>query len=82
MKQRLEAIERKKAAKAAEIKATADLLRAKGPLTAAQIAEALGCSKPTAYQRLRALEAAGHKLYTHREPRQVRGPAPASYKLR
>jgi DNA-binding Lrp family transcriptional regulator len=38
------------------------------PMTAKQIAKAMGCSKPTAYQRVRTLEARGHRIVYHAVP--------------
>lgn len=41
----------------------AGLLKRK-PMTARSIAEVLGCCKPAAYQRIAALQARGHAVYT------------------
>lgn len=57
------------------------LLRAK-PRTAKEIAAAMGCSKPTVYERVRALKAAGVTVLeeVERSP-GVTGPAARTFRV-
>jgi predicted ArsR family transcriptional regulator len=58
------------------------LLREK-PLTAREIAQALGCCKPAAYQRLRALQKRGEVIYSIRSREACRpGPLSTAYGIR
>lgn len=64
-----------------ELDRLAALLRARGPLTAAQVARALKCCKPAAYARIRALSAR-ESVYQVSKPRKgKRGPVPVAYGL-
>lgn len=60
------------------------LLRRK-PMTAREIAESLGCCRPSAYQRIEALRAKGLQVYTIPAPEgkdPVTGPRPIAYGIR
>lgn len=60
----------------------AALLRRK-PLTPRQIAEAMGCCRPTAYQRLQALIDRGENVYQLRvKGTKSTGPTPFSFGVR
>jgi predicted ArsR family transcriptional regulator len=56
-------------------------LRAK-PYTAKQLAADLGCSLPTVYLRLAALERRGDPLLKVVAHRKVSGPRPTTYSIR
>lgn len=59
------------------------VLLKRAPLTAREIAEKLGCSKPVAYARVRALqEVRGAQVYTLVPKRRTRGPKPIAYGVR
>lgn len=58
------------------------LLRKRGPLTAAQIAIQTGCCKPTAYQRVEALRARGVEIFEVKQPELRPGPVATSYGIR
>lgn len=64
----------------------ADLLRA-STWTVAELAEEMGCSKPVAYDRLKALTALGYRVRANQQPQaepgqRNRGPRPVVYSLR
>lgn len=56
------------------------LLRRK-PLTAKQIAAALACCKPVAYQRVKALQARGERVHIKRVREGNTGPESAQYAI-
>lgn len=68
------------ATKTEKLDALLDCLRAK-PATARALADALGCTKPTAYARLAALEAQGHKLQRTTVREGSTGPKSVAYSL-
>ena len=49
------------------------------PRTALEIAKMLGCCKPTAYARVRALSGLGFKVYTVKVKQQRPGPVSLAY---
>lgn len=65
----------------AALDSLAKLLR-KGPLTARQIAAITKCCKPAAYERVRALELRGERVYTVRIVNRASGPEPLAYGIR
>ena len=52
------------------------------PLTAREIAVELGCCRPTAYQRVRALIAAGEQVYEIKRRQEGTGPKAVAYGIR
>jgi len=59
----------------------AALLKRK-PLTARQVADELECCRPTAYQRIRALEERGDAVFKIAAPAEGTGPRPVAYGVR
>lgn len=59
----------------------ATLLRRK-PLTPRQISEALGCCRPTAYQRIEALVTRGDRVFEVKTKSNGPGPVPYAYGVR
>ena len=59
----------------------AALLR-KRPLTAREIADVMGCCKPTAYERIEALKRRGDAVYSLERNRTQPGPRALAYGVR
>lgn len=64
-----------------ELRALARLLRHRSR-TARQLAEALGCSKPTVYARIRRLRANGFDIQEFTNGAKKPGPVPAYFAIR
>lgn len=68
-----------------ELTATLDRLKAmlkRKPLTAKKIAEEFKTSRPTAYQRIRAMKKRGDEIYELEEQAEGTGPRPIAYGCR